>query len=62
VPLDKFRPRAITSQEREEGLFPVTQYPSLGAKVVASRAQLSGCLKDKLGKLLVLFFGRFCYC
>lgn len=63
MPLDKFHPRAITSQEREGGLCPATQYPSLGAKEVASQTQLTSCSKDKLGKLLLLVFLKgFCYC
>ncbi|KAJ4795230.1 DNA topoisomerase 2-binding protein 1 [Rhynchospora pubera] len=48
APLDDFRPRAITSQEREEGLCPVTQFPSEDAKMVASQTQLTSS-KDKDG-------------
>ncbi|KAJ1685865.1 hypothetical protein LUZ63_017255 [Rhynchospora breviuscula] len=50
APLDEFRPRAVTSQEREEGLCPVTQFPSDDAKIVASQTQLTS-LKDKDGNL-----------
>ncbi|KAJ3671664.1 hypothetical protein LUZ60_007743 [Juncus effusus] len=46
VSLDEFRPRNVTTQEKEEGLCAVTQFPTQANRILLSQTQLTNCSKD----------------